>query len=71
MSEQELAKKLESFNRYEDSVITGTLKEVKENLEVKLLRLRPNGIDCIKLNNSTIEEAKKIFKHWNADWIEL
>lgn len=59
------------LNRYDDDVIGGIQRALKEAPEdkFKLLRLRPNGIDLIVTTD--VDYAKEKFKHWNATWLEL
>lgn len=62
---------LENLNKYEEEVIFGILQHIKNNKEVTILRLRTNGIDCIKPNGLELDKIKEQLKHWNAEFIEI
>lgn len=71
MQEPEIKDYIVKLQRYEQEVIDGIMHHIKHNPEVKLLRLRQNGIDCIKTDKYSIKVLKEALKHWNTDWLEI
>ena len=72
MQESEIKDHIVKLQRYEQEVIDGIMYHIKHNPEVKLLRLRVIGIDCIRTDKYTAEELKKAFKpQWGCEWLEI
>lgn len=71
MGEHELEKYLQGLNKYEDDVIYGIIKDIKEHKDVDMLRLRVNGIDTIKSHGLSIEDVQSQLKHWSSEFIKI